>query len=285
MEIHSSRPFLGDDPMGIYQLLAHMPVRHCVDVGAAAGTISKLMRRQAPDTTIDAFEPFPGNLPFARAHLDGLRGVTLHAAAVGTQTGRGYLNVPSVVQGSEPGWEDKAGYSSLGALVETGGQTTIEVPVVSIDEAVPRHITFLKIDVQGTERDVLESAAGHFSSGSVDMCFVEWSAEDGLVGFFERYGWHVFYAPVLLIGRTPMAAQQEPGAAIVKTLKLSTGNAGEYIWPDALPLGADRFRDYLLAMKTRFLGAQTDLIAVAPHFMPTFLRAAAARIAAQRGAA
>ena len=283
MEIHSSRPFLGDEPLAVFQLLADLPIRHCVDVGAAAGSVARTIKRFAgPAATLDAFEPFPGNIPFAEKTLAGLKGVTLHQAAIGTQVGTGRLRVPSVVTGTEAGWETRIGYSSLGRLVSDELGDTLDVPVVSIDEAVPGPISFMKIDVQGTELDVLESARGHFEAGTIDMCFVEYAAEDGLIEFFASHGWHLFYAPVLVIDPEPSAAEKLPDAAIVKTLTLSTGNTGEYVWPATLPVGADAFRETLITIRKQFLGAQTDLIAVAPHAMPGVLRAAASRLEASQ---
>ena len=282
IQIHSSRPYLGDATDAIYGALSFMPITQCVDVGAGEGKMAQAMLDSGPDVIVHAFEPFPNNHVFIKRRCGDNPRLRLHGAAVGTKTGKGHLHVKKTVQGTERGWEGKAGYSSLGRMVEEPGEKTLEVDVVSIDEAVPSHISFLKVDVQGGELDVLASARHHFDRRQVDLCYIEFSAEPGLPEFFAHHGWHLFYTPIMTIGKTPLAAKLLPTAERVKQGGLSSGHVCEYLWPADAPVGVSEFRAYLSALKRKFIGAQTDLVCVSPDFMPAFMEGVAGRLRASR---
>ncbi|MEM9741767.1 MAG: FkbM family methyltransferase [Pseudomonadota bacterium] len=275
-EIYSSRFMLGDDVNAVYKLLRFLPIEHCVDVGAASGGTTGLMKRYAPDCTVDAFEPFPGNIPLFKQSTSDLTGVRLRQAAVTVKPGRSALRVAPSVSGNEPGWEDRIGYSS-GSRLATGAKSenTIEVECESIDEAVRGRISFLKIDVQGTERDVLESASNHFDKREVDFCFVEFNGEDSILEFFEKYSFHLFYTPFLLAGKDTVA-NQSPNLQVVQQKKMSNGYLGECVWDSETPSGARAFASHLRSMaKNLKRTVQTDLVCVSSEYLAVFLRAVA----------
>lgn len=274
-KINYSRSVLGDDVLAIYKLLAHLPVSYCVDVGAAAGGCTQLIKRSSPEAVVDAFEPFPGNIPFFEKNTQGLSDVTLHQAAVSSKPGVQKLITAATVQGSEPGWEDKVGYSSGSRLAQGAkAANTMDVECVSLDEICPEHISFLKIDVQGTESDVLESAREHFDESRVDMCYVEMDGDQSILDFFVRYGFYIYSTPTLL----PLAQPNESGrfeTVIVKNM--SNGLFSQYVWDSEAPEDLAAFAPYIRGLRKDLKASvQTDLICVAPHFHDTFLQGAKA---------
>jgi hypothetical protein len=104
-------------PDCVYDILCHLDLGLCVDVGAAAGHMTRRIRRAGgARTRVVAFEPFPGNHEFFYQSTMRLDKITLIKKAVSDRVGKAEFTVPSVVQGTEPGWEKYAGYSSGGFL-------------------------------------------------------------------------------------------------------------------------------------------------------------------------
>ncbi len=268
--LNSSRSILGDDILAVYKLLAYLPIRYCVDVGAAAGGVTQLIKRSVPNAIVDAFEPFPGNIPFFEKNTAGLDGVRLHQAAVSTNAGIQELITAATVQGNEPGWEDKVGYSSGSRLAQdTKADNTIDVNCVRIDDVCPDSISFLKIDVQGTEADVLASAKKHFDVNQVDMCYVEMDGDQRILDFFEKYRFHVYATPTLLPLTEPIELDRFE-TVIIKNM--SNGLFSQYVWDNEAPSDAEKFAEYILGLRKELRASvQTDLICVAPHFHETFL--------------
>lgn len=273
-EIFSSRPYLGEDPNGIYRLLKHTKVQQIVDVGAAAGGTVKLAKQSAPGAKVIAFEPFPGNFAMFNKETDGLSDVTLHRCAVSATPGVRKLAVAKQVSGSEPGWEGKVGYSSGSRLAaDENSKNTIEINAVKLDDTVQGPISFLKIDVQGTERDVLESARKKFNRKEVDLCFVEFNGEIEIYDFFDEFKFYVFYTPILIAGGR-LIPYDDTDFSVVVRKNMSNGNVGQCIWDRRAPGGIAQFSARIAELKVMFQCAvQTDLICVAPHFMSNFLSA------------
>ena len=63
MKIRSGRPYF-KKTSSVYQRLANLEPGLMLDVGAAAGHMSRLMLRHSPRSHVIAFEPFPGNWRF-----------------------------------------------------------------------------------------------------------------------------------------------------------------------------------------------------------------------------
>jgi FkbM family methyltransferase len=121
----------------------------CVDVGANVGDVLEWIVAAAPDGRHIAYEPVPVLAADLRSRFPG---VTVREAAVA----------------QSPGTEefthmiDKASRSGLGARGADGhGRTErLDVPVVSLDSDLPAGFTptLLKLDVEGTEAQVVEGA-------------------------------------------------------------------------------------------------------------------------------
>lgn len=271
MDVYSARPLLGDDIYGIYKLLGHLPCLHCVDVGAASGGTVRLMKQYSVNATVDAFEPFPGNFRFLEQEIAKHDGIILHKVAVSATEGSRSLAVPGVVEGHEPGWEDRVGYSSGSHLVsDASAKNHITVECVSLNTAVKRRISFLKIDVQGTELDVLQSADRHFEEDNVDLCFVEFSGNDDILRYFENFGFYCFATPILFDTREGVASRLV-GVNVIEIKRLSNGCIGEYAWDHSAPVAGSLFSEHIRNLRKIYGRVQTDLIFVAPRFYPSFL--------------
>lgn len=130
-----------------------------IDVGANSGQYAKKLRRDGFDGHIISVEPLPD--AFARLQLamksdQNWRGVN---AAVGPLHGKATLNVSadsvcsSLLLPSE---------TLLNAIPTAKVIQTITVDVIPLDDLVysEQHAMWLKLDVQGFERQALEGASG-----------------------------------------------------------------------------------------------------------------------------
>ena len=282
MDIYSAEAVTGDNLNGIYQLLARLAPKVCVDVGAAAGDTARLILNAKPDR-LYAIEPFPGNWRFLdqvvsnHPHIMSGRGsVVVHKAAAGASAGKRSLICTSQVGGQEKGWEDKVGYSSVSRFPRKNETGNLEVECIVIDDEIPEAISFLKIDVQGAEREVLDGCSRHFESGRVDLCYVEYAGEPDLLTYFKRFGFKVFYTPTMVVSREGGVIEKVPTAKILNSKPLSTGAVGEYFWDSATPKSASEMPAYFKSLRQHCQYAQTDLICVAPHFLAKFEEASKA---------
>jgi len=189
----------------IYDMLSHLDLGLCVDVGAAAGHMTSRIRRAGgARTRVVAFEPFPGNHEFFYQSTMGLDNITLIKKAVSDRVGVAEFTVPSVVQGTEPRWEKYAGYSSVGFLSSEVDdahpsaegarrpppQQRLIVETTSIDTefSVGEPIDFMKIDVQGGETRVLLGADGMLRTRRINLLYIEWSGDPGVVRALGHHG-------------------------------------------------------------------------------------------------
>jgi 31-O-methyltransferase len=156
---------VGDDPImllhetfsrGCYRRYVQPPMRGVmVDLGANIGTVSLDFASLSPHLRIEAYEPNPSTLEVLRRNVaaNGLtRRVTVYGEAVGQASGRLRLwsNVPSVL------------VTSQGSVPPASGGTSISVPMVDLNEVIRRtgqaEVSLLKIDTEGSEAAILESA-------------------------------------------------------------------------------------------------------------------------------
>ena len=115
----------------IYDIIGYLDLDLCVDVGAAAGDVTRRLRHLGGrHTRVVAFEPFPGNHGFFYDSIRELQDVELVKKAVTDRIGRASFTVPSVVQGTEQGWEKRAGYSSVGFLSD------VSSPAVGVGQSL-----------------------------------------------------------------------------------------------------------------------------------------------------
>ena len=130
----------------------------CFDVGSNVGYFSLQLASIAKAGTVHAFDPIALNaaLVQASAALNGMRNVEVTCAALGSEPGSAQFSVSA----------DSA-YSSLRATGRKLEESTVEVPVLTLDgyvaeHAVPR-VNVMKIDVEGAEAEVLQGGRALFA--------------------------------------------------------------------------------------------------------------------------
>lgn len=126
------------------------------DIGANIGLFSVVLGRAVgAQGHVVAAEPVPANALRAKENvsLNGLTNVQFVNAAIGATAGTIRLNLA-----------DDLAYPSVGEVAESRGiGTSIEVPLRTLDdlwlEVGSPPVSFVKIDVEGAELDVLRGAA------------------------------------------------------------------------------------------------------------------------------
>ena len=135
-----------DPEMGLLKFIVD-PKRICLDVGANLGLFTYFLARYAPH--VYAFEPNPIPLRILKSVAD--KNVTVREMALSDRTGEAELVVP----------KGRKGWSSNGASVEhtqSGNGRIVKVSCSRIDDLGYQDIGFIKIDVEGHEKSVLEGA-------------------------------------------------------------------------------------------------------------------------------
>ncbi len=120
-----------------------------VDVGANIGLSAILLARSVE--RVIAFEPSPTNVDYLRRNLasNGITNVEVLAAAVSDRPSTLQFHVAQFGAGS---------HVVAAGHVLNGSIATIDVPAVTLDEALTVSVSFIKIDAEGHEPDVLAGA-------------------------------------------------------------------------------------------------------------------------------
>lgn len=121
-----------------------------VEVGANIGAHTvQLARLAGPQGRVHAFEPqrVIHQLLCANVALNAMFNVHTHQAGVGAAAGQ--LRVPPL---------DYAGAANFGGISLAAGTAGDAVPIVRLDDMPLPALHFLKVDVEGMEREVLEGA-------------------------------------------------------------------------------------------------------------------------------
>jgi FkbM family methyltransferase len=244
-----------------YALLAHTRPSLCLDVGAAAGDTVAKIKKYAPDTRVLAFEPFPGNISFFEKSTAAMTGVTLIEKAVSNDRGMQEFFVPHIVQQTTETnhWSTMAGYSSVGFLVPDDNHLDkskiIRVERCRLDDLAAERVGLLKIDVQGTEFEVLDGAHRLLNQFGVDIIFSEFIGDRRVLELLDTKGYDVFdTAYMVFTPGNPVGAMLDRP----QSFPLSTGARGYSGY-----LGQDIARD--MDSYCSFFqhgGFQTDLFAV-----------------------
>jgi len=142
-----------------------------LDVGASRGQFALFAASRFPGARIVSFEP----LPEPAADLRRIMGdrVEVRETAVGATSGTAAINVSAR--------DDSSSLLPIGARQErefpgTGADRTIEVPLTTLDDALPAapaRPCLLKLDVQGLELEVLKGATRTLEA--VDEALIECS--------------------------------------------------------------------------------------------------------------
>lgn len=141
------------DMRDLRHLLAMLLARDtsCIDIGAHRGDVLRDVVRLAPDGRHIAYEPLPD---LARELQAAFPTVDVRHAALSDRAGR--REFVRVVD--NPGWSGFRARPAPGS----GATERLEVEVQRLDDAIPADLRpgFVKIDVEGAEREVLAGAMG-----------------------------------------------------------------------------------------------------------------------------
>jgi FkbM family methyltransferase len=168
------------------------------------------------------------------------------------------------------------GYSSVGylrAAPEPSAAANESVECVRLDDFIGErgNVRLLKIDVQGTELDVLQSAEEGLRRGKIDLIFLEFSAETAnTAAYLSDLGYLLVDTAYLLL---PSRDTDLRYWDVLGKIKLSTGSDAAIVWPKAAGLTVKDFVDIVKQQSSRTAYMQTDLICVAPHFREDFFAA------------
>jgi len=121
-----------------------------VDVGANQGFFAFALSRLAE--RVVCFEPNPDYAAFARWMLRGRAEV--HTVALADKPGRGTFHVPH----SDDGMVLHLAGSLKRAHTQFATIETYEVDIRTLDEFAIADVRFIKVDVEGSEREVLDGA-------------------------------------------------------------------------------------------------------------------------------
>ena len=147
-----------------------------VDVGAFKGEVfKKVAKSPLKLRDVHLIEPNPASLEQLRSNIEGFftgHSLTVHPVAVGNQTGRVRLRAAQ----SMTRVVAKLDASELGATGSLAAQTFISESCTLdglTSSFADEHISLLKIDVEGFEREVLGGASGLLSAQKVDVIYIE----------------------------------------------------------------------------------------------------------------
>ena len=146
------------------RLTAGNPIRTVFDAGGNFGQSALGYAAAFPEATIFTFEPFPESFVRLRAAVARRERIRAFNVALGAAPGTAPLNVtPS------------AGNNSL--LPTPTATARVEVPVDTVDAVAAAQgvvaIDLLKMDVEGSELQVLDGAAGLLRAGRIRFVLAE----------------------------------------------------------------------------------------------------------------
>ena len=262
-----------------YNILSNLPAGLCLDIGAAAGFASILMKKASPDSKTILFEPFEGNIPHL---LDVMKDQTKwkHVPkAVSNFSGDAAFFVSSVVKGDEKKWSKRAGYSSVGFLVPVeevenfDANKTHTVSVCQVDEYVDEPVLFMKIDVQGTEFEVLDGAKNTIKNHGVKLIHTEFTGDIRLLKFLNEAGYKIFDTEHMMIALRNDPTPEGLGMINHTISALSTGQGALTGTILNRPSDFEGYCAFMQATIEKYGFFHTDLFCIHDSFMDEFLAA------------
>lgn len=263
--VHDGR-WIGD----VCEQLAKLQPGLMLDIGAAAGFMTRRMLKHSPDSRVIAFEPFPGNIPYFQEIVGSDDRVTFIQAAVCDRNGRALFHVKSTVPEDATGpWAKVPGYSLVGQLEEVASAPEqaqmFEVDTVSVDEIIgDEAVLFCKMDVQGAALQVLRGASRALSEGRVGLLLIEFQGDARVFELLQ--GFELFDSEYWLIkrprGESHISAWEVAGEQV-----LSTGRNTLRGWP--LRPDRENYPEWFRSEKKKMVNLWTDLIASRPDLVAT----------------
>ncbi len=276
--MNSGRRF-GEDHDVVYTLLARLEPGLMVDVGAAVGIKTRQMLEHSPRSRVVAFEPFPGNLSYLERYAAGEPRLTVRPVAVADRPGRETLHVAKVAGDSGPGLP-LPGFSPVGRLGRGAGGVRVAVDVVRLDDEIAEHVRFLKIDVQGGERRVLEGSAGLLARHGIDLAFVEFNGSPRVLRLLEAEGFVLFDSLYLAWPTRRYVrnwfrrrATRMPRWQGLRHIRNTIGGQSAFVWPPVPFRGFRLYCAWFVLTRIFRTGLQTDLLCVHRGFLDRFFDA------------
>lgn len=255
----------------VYYLLRTLKPRLAVDVGAAMGSITALIKHVSPESRVFSFEPFPGNWPLFEENTKTLSDVELFRNAIGKEDGSRDFLVRHVVSGSEAGWETRTGYSSVGQFVEyaSGGYEAAQVQstdVRRLDSIIRSEVDFTKIDVQGAEHETLLSTE---NIPLIKLIYIEFSGDKDVLRWLFDHGYTVYDTDYVVFGGDGEFAKAYLTDLEQKNLSVGSSATFGHLG-DAAPRDLDGYCEFMRKLGGHKGSLQTDLIAVHPDYVEEF---------------
>ena len=160
-----------------------------VDVGANRGFYSYALSEIA--SRVEAFEPNRALAEFARRKLPS--NVTVHEMALGNRETRETFFVPQTTPGI-----DSHLIGNIGNVFPTVGSISYEVRVARLDGFAFESVGFIKIDVEGSELEVIEGAVHTIERWRPNLVVelqVGWHNSESMI---DKIGMMLRYDPILL---------------------------------------------------------------------------------------
>jgi len=163
-----------------------------LDIGANLGLITlRMAKRVGPAGTVHAFEPNPAMVERVKASIakSEITNVVLHEVALGDVAGTLPLAVP-------------AGNAGMASLVSNRVQpkTCVEVPVIRLDDIDVGQVSFVKIDVEGFEEQVLRGFASTLGERPPHVILFEQNDERGApIPYLKEAGYKLYGVPKALL--------------------------------------------------------------------------------------
>lgn len=152
------------------------------DVGANEGHFTAAVLSLVDDVRVHCFEPNPETHARLAARFAGDARVIVNHCGVGAHAGRLALH----------DYADGQGSSHASFLAETfrdihpGATRSVSVPVVTVDDYLRDHgierIDYLKLDVEGFEKEVFAGMAETIARGGVDVIQFEFNMHNAVTG-------------------------------------------------------------------------------------------------------
>lgn len=173
---HLRRLRAGAAPLALAEfqrkLAALGPESICLDLGANVGDWTVRMAERAGH--VHAFEPDPWAFDRLADRVRGRKNVTLHNAAVGTSDGVAVMRRARDFASDPAGLSVQTSVASHTPSLETG--ETFEVPAVDLLGFLGKldaFVDIIKMDIEGSEADVLEAFLSAPERRHVGSMFVE----------------------------------------------------------------------------------------------------------------
>jgi FkbM family methyltransferase len=186
-DLHVIREAFGDR---VYELPVDLSPRLILDLGANIGASVLWFHRHFPDAEIHGVEPDRRSFEKLLRNVDGVRGVTVHHAAVGGENGwRTFYE-------AERGWESSL-TPEAARRARRARVRVLSLPTLMHDRVLSDRLDLLKLDVEGAEWELLpqlrlaeltDVVAGELHAGMFGDEAAERDAwRHGLSGFDVRF--------------------------------------------------------------------------------------------------